>query len=111
MMPSARARKLHTRDRRPLGVVRRRPRPTLPPVEGFHDGFCDRGGEAASASLRPCPPYHRTYDDPPQSDPTDGEDRGKIGIDNETAGVHRGEGSTSRGATCWRSLKLPRVDQ
>ncbi len=90
---------IHTRDRRPLGVVRPRPRPTLPPVEGFHDGFCDRGGEAASASLRPCPPYHRTYDDPPQSDPTDGEDRGKISIDNKTAGVHRGEGSTSRAAT------------
>ena len=72
------------------------------------------GGEAASASLRPCPPYHRTYDDPPQSDPTDGEDRGKIGIDNKTAGVHRGEGSTSRGATPQRvrrstnpELRLP----
>ena len=82
-----------------LSVVRPRPRPTLPPVEGFHDGLCDRGGEAASASLRPCPPYHRTYDDPPQSDPPNGEDRGKISIDNKTAGVHRGEGSTSRGAT------------
>lgn len=99
MMPSAGARKLHTRDRRPLSVVRPRPRPTLPPVEGFHDGFCDRGSEAAPASLRPCPPYHRTYDNPPQSDPTNGENRGKISIDNKTAGVHRGKGSTSRGAT------------
>ena len=99
MTPSARARNLHTRDRRPLNVVRPRPRPTLPPVEGFHDSLRDRGGEAASASLRPCPPYHRTYDDPPQSDPTDGEDRGKISIDNKTADVHRRESSTSRGAT------------
>ena len=47
MMPSAGARKLHTRDRRPLSVVRPRPRPTLPPVEGFHDSRRDRGGEAA----------------------------------------------------------------
>ena len=53
---------------------------------------------------------------PPQSDPTDGEDRGKISIDNETAGVHRGEGSPSRGATPERvrrstnpELRLPSV--
>ena len=69
MTPSARARKPHTRDRRPLNVVRPRPRPTLPPVEGFHDSLRDRGGEAASASLRPRPPYHRTYDDPPKATP------------------------------------------
>ena len=69
MTPSARARNLHTRDRRPLNVVRPRPRPTLPPVEGFHDSLSDRGSEAASASLRPCPPYHRTYDDPPKATP------------------------------------------
>ena len=36
---------------------------------------------------------------PPKAIPPNGEDRGKISIDNKTAGVHRGEGSTSRAAT------------
>ena len=54
MTPSARARKLHTRDRRPLNVVRPRPRPTLPPVEGFHDGLRGQFNAVTAGGGRSC---------------------------------------------------------